>query len=116
MKRAISKIFSYFSKFAQPSKSDHELIKKIEQLHAFRSLGETFSYMGVEVKVTGYSTLIGSRAGIPMVIPQLRGDYVNAMGEVKELRLSYAEAMRIAREMTSDSHEGARYGYAAAIC
>jgi hypothetical protein len=66
-------------------------------------LGSKFTYLGVECIVTGverifydyrYDMCLGA---IPLmgVAPQLRADYVDKNGVIRELTLSYSEAMRI---------------------
>jgi hypothetical protein len=70
----------------KPSKSQAQ----IDELVAFRKIGEKFNYMGVEIIVTSHKKLIP--AGFCFVWePCLSGDYKNNQGEIKSISFDYSE-------------------------
>ena len=63
----------------------------IENLKAFRKLGEKFNYLGVTIIVTGHHELelgVGYRLNLR---PVLKGDYKNDKGEIKSISFAYRE-------------------------
>ena len=70
---------------------------QIEELKAFRDIGEKFNYMGVEIIVTHHYKIhmsIYSRS----VIPILTGDYANNLGEIKAISFSHHELPNLIAE------------------
>ncbi len=54
----------------------------IKRLEAFRKRGESFTYLGITMLVTGHSTIIGNVEVGFMREPVLMCDYVDALGRL----------------------------------
>ncbi len=64
--------------------------ERIDELKAFKNIGEKFNYLGVTIIVTGHSELEVYRHGVDL-IPTLKGDYINGKGEIKPISFDYRE-------------------------
>lgn len=62
----------------------------IDELRAFRAIGEKFNYLGVTIICTGHSDL--DLCGLNIIVrPVLKGDYKNDKGEINPISFSYRE-------------------------
>lgn len=77
----------------EKSELDIEL-DKIDVLSEIYPLGSTFEYVGVKCIVTMHSTVVNSLYGAE-VRARLFADYVDVNGVIRELALSYGEAVRL---------------------
>lgn len=77
----------------EKSELDIEL-DKMDVLSEIYPLGSTFDYLGAFCLVTRHNTVIESLYGAE-VRARLFADYVDANGVIRELALSYGEAVRL---------------------
>lgn len=70
----------------KPSKSQ----ARIDELRAFRDIGEKFNYMGVEIIVTGHYEAVPCGFGI-IFEACLKGDYKTDQGEIKNISFDHSE-------------------------
>ena len=83
-------MWTFKKKETEEPKIDRTLIC-IDELNAFRKLGEKFNYLGVTIIVTGHHELeMGVGYGLN-VRPVLKGDYKNYNGEIKPISFAYRE-------------------------
>lgn len=72
----------------------------LDSLREFRGVGEKFTYLGVEMVVTGHYDLSLGLYGALDIIPSLNADYVNKNGEIKSVSFSPIELNTLIAENT----------------
>ena len=69
----------------------------IEELKAFRDIGEKFNYLGATIICTGHFELDFYGLNI-RIRPTLKGDYKNDKGEIKAISFGYRELQGLKAE------------------
>jgi hypothetical protein len=71
--------------------------ERINELRAFRDIGDTFNYLGRTIIVTGHSTIMSSQFFFSR-FPMLLGDYVDNEGIIRQVKFDYAELSGIKKQ------------------
>ncbi len=79
-------------------------IKALEECKAFRALGETFNYMGVEMLVVNHGTLESHVYVDIWTTPHIQANYVNKQGEIKNIVFGYEEIEILRKQTQSNRH------------
>ena len=71
-----------FNRKTEKTKSSRQIL--VEEMQAWRKVGETFTYLGRECVVTGYATWASHAKGIGVRV-ELQADYADDLGVIRSV-------------------------------
>ena len=86
--------------------SENTRKKQISEMKAFRSVGQKFNYLGVEIMVTDHCSIEDTGLGF-LIKPELQGNYVNNSGEIVGISFDYKDLPAIISE--NETKQQTRY-------
>lgn len=73
--------------------------KAVDELKAFRDIGETFNYLGITCIVTGHCEYLGMIGFVPILIC----DYVDGRGQIRQAKFSLRELPGLIKQQESNA-------------
>ena len=100
-------MWPFKKKDAKPAVPDHRMAL-IQQLEAWREIGQEFEYLGRRMIVSGHYSIGG---GYPMGLymnPGIRADYADDMGVIHAISFSAAESVALMTAQPNAAVSGSR--------